>query len=282
MTLAHVPSFPKILHIEECSFSPSAVEITEKIDGSMFGFAKIEGVMAFRSKERQINPLQANMFQLAVNYLLSIQERIPEGYTFYAEYLQKKKHNRIAYERLPKNYLYLFAVKSADGEWGQVKPFASLLDIEPPHFVPREVEGDSILGGKREGIVIKQYEPEFVVAKIVRPDFNEIKSKTIKNGTKWEEYCSNYKTEARWLKAIQHLRDQDLLTGDMSDIGKIIPEINKDIKEEETERIKSDMWTIFHKDILRSATQGFPEWYRGYLREMAGYADVSPPKQSQA
>ena len=74
-----------------------------------------------------------------------------------------------------------------------------------------------------------------------------------------------FKSEARWQKAIIHLKEKGILENSPKDIGKLILEIQKDIKEEEQEDIKNYLYKFIIKDILRKSTQGFPEWYKEQL-----------------
>jgi len=96
-------AFPKILHIGDKQIADlfeGEVEITEKVDGSQFGFGKVKGRLFVRSKGRELdldNPDQ--MFKLGVEYVKSIEDKIPDNTTFYGEYLQKPKHNTLAYDR---------------------------------------------------------------------------------------------------------------------------------------------------------------------------------------
>jgi hypothetical protein len=83
----------------------------------------------------------------------------------------------------------------------------------------------------------------------------------------WEGYKMSYCTQARWLKAIQHLRDDGLLRGAPQDIGPLIKEVQRDITEEHEEEIKNFLWKHFGKEVLRVASHGLPEFYKNYLME---------------
>ena len=82
---------------------------------------------------------------------------------------------------------------------------------------------------------------------------------------KWEIFKDGYKTEARWMKAIQFLRDSGELTESPKDIGKLIKRVMEDIEEEEKEIIKNFLWSEFGKEVLRSAVHGLPEFYKMQL-----------------
>jgi hypothetical protein len=81
----------------------------------------------------------------------------------------------------------------------------------------------------------------------------------------WEDFKDSYRTDARWIKAIQHRRDNGLLSNDNSDIGPLIVEIKRDIREEDYEIIMDFLWRNFGKKLLVEAVHGFPEFYKKLL-----------------
>ena len=82
-------------------------------------------------------------------------------------------------------------------------------------------------------------------------------------------FIESFRTEARWQKAVQHLREKEELENQPRDIGKLMKEINLDIIEEESENIKEQLYKLYIKDITRKATAGFAEWYKKQLLENA-------------
>ena len=82
---------------------------------------------------------------------------------------------------------------------------------------------------------------------------------------KWETFKESFRTEARWNKAVQHLRDNGELENAPRDIGVLIKEVHRDIQEEEMDEIKKFLWDELGKDLLRKSTAGFPEWYKEKL-----------------
>ncbi len=44
--------------------------------------------------------------------------------------------------------------------------------------------------------------------------------------------------------------------------GLLLKEIHSDIEEEEASYIKEWLYIHFRKDLLKNATNGFPEWYK--------------------
>ena len=109
--------------------------------------------------------------------------------------------------------------------------------------------------------------------KYVNPEFKEIHQKNWKkehtSKGKFDLLKEQYRSEARWNKAIQHLAEKGELTNTPKDIGSLLKEINIDLIDEEKENIKKELWNIFGKDILRTSVAGFPEWYKRKLLERA-------------
>lgn len=302
--IAHISAFPKIFHIGEdfiTNLFKGEVEITEKIDGSQFDFGiDPDGIVVFRSHYQQLTykPVP-RMFEKAkeqVDRIISIlQENNLTDIYFYCEYLSKPKHNILNYGRVPKNNLYLFGMKegrSFVSDSVKLGSYADLMDIERPRVLyigevkdVKELEEyldcDSVLGsGKIEGIVIKNYNEPAVMGSIYLPvSMGKYVSEKYKekHGTEWkgsftskgklEIFLGSFQTEARWDKAIQHLKEDDKLENAPKDIGKLIVEIERDLIEEEAETIKNGLYRIFVKDIVRKTTRGFPEHYKKKLME---------------
>lgn len=281
------------------------VTITEKIDGSQIGFGIVNGELYIRSKGSLLsldNP--TGLFKDAVAYIRSIKSLLDDRCFYYGECLQSKRHNKLNYERVPRHNIALYGCFYASKLWGEnytlpecwgtqreVDVEANRLEID---CVPILYEGlitpekleeilsikKSFLGGEIEGVVIKsryrmlgQREP-FMQAKLVCESFREVKHKKayrIKSDNKVEEgieeLFQSYRTEARWDKAIQHLRESGTLSGSSRDIGILIKEIHKDILEEEGETIKELVWQLFKKRFLSTVIDGFPAYYQKMLME---------------
>lgn len=275
------------------------VIIEEKVDGSQFSFCKYNDELHMRSKRVRLYDAESSGdFKHIVQYLLDNIDKIPENICFYGEYLGKPRQNTLKYDRVPKNYLVIFGGKYVDtDEWissrtvlyayadfmgfeivpllfkGKILKFNKKLD----EFLNRE----SFLGGPQiEGFVVKNYHKQyqfanltipFLSAKYVREEFKEINDtnhkKNFNKKSKYEYIKESYRTEARWDKAIQYLRDAGELTGDVKDIGPLICRIGKDIIEEESENIKEQLYNLYIKEITRTATHGFPEYYKKKLME---------------
>ncbi len=285
--------FPKIFVIGTdyiLDIFKEPVEITEKIDGSQFNFGRVKGTLHMRSKGCvQYAETPDKMFAPAVDYVVSIQERIPDDTVFHCEYLRKPHHNTLCYQRTPKNGLILFGVSASSTQIfdEQYYNWAEQLDIETVPVLYRGMinnaaellgflETDSILGGtKIEGVVVKNYQRKWLIGgqpmpimcgKFVSEKFKEQHTKTWSSGqNKIDVFLESFHSEARWLKAVQHLRDNSQLENSPRDIGKLLKEIMRDLHDEEAERIKKVLYGEYIQRINRHATHGFPEWYKEQL-----------------
>lgn len=289
-------SFPKLWalgqkHIQ--SIFESEVEITEKVDGSQFSFGTIDGKVVCRSKGKIINmDAPEKMFQKGVEYVRSIANILPDNVQFWGEYLNKPKHNTLCYDRTPKNNIALFGMMK-DGEfisdYETLTKYAENLEVDvvpliykgtiTPEEVLSLIKRKSFLGSiEVEGVVVKNYNKDYFLGgeyfpimcgKYVSEKFKEVHGKNWKKENtgkgKWGTFCEQYKTPARWDKAVQHLKEKGELTESPKDIGNLIKEIQQDIKEEEKENIKEALWNIFGKELLRESTKGLPEWYKEQL-----------------
>lgn len=300
-----IKSFPKVFHIGERfieNLFEGEVEITSKIDGSMWAFGiNKDGELVMRSKGQDLTNLAVpKMFKIAEEQTSRIEKIMREkdwkDIYFYTEFLSTPHHNVLSYERVPKNNLYLFGVMEGEkfvSDFEKLCWYADQLDIERPRLLYKgevkdikELESlldkDSILGGVRvEGIVVKNYNQPTILTqnlilpismgKYVREDFKE-KHKTEWKGThtskgKLELFIDQFRAEARWQKAIQHLQEKGELENAPRDIGKLMKEVHRDLEEEEKENIKEGLYEIFGGDILRTSTRGLAEWYKKKLLE---------------
>ncbi len=291
-----IPAFPKISvigtrHVQ--NIFNDEVEITEKIDGSQIGFGKIDGTIYIRSKGAQLyfdNP--EKMFVVAIDYVQSISHILPEKTIFYAEYLNKPKHNTLKYNRVPKNNLALFGIMEFPSTTfnEDISYYSTMLDIETipiiykgkvdnPEYLKSMLERESVLGGcKIEGVVVKNYNRPFIIndqlisimsGKYVSEAFKEVHQHRWgteeKGKSKIETFLDSFRTEARWEKAIQHLAEKGELENDPRDIGKLIKEVQNDIEEEEKEDIKDFLFKEFIGQLKRKSTNGIAGWYKNRL-----------------
>lgn len=222
------------------------------------------------------------------------------GITTYIEYLQQKHHNVLTYNRVPQNNFYLFGttywtddiVKNLKTDF--LIKLANRLDIEAVNVLyqgkidnqdelKKLLETESILGGtKIEGIVIKNYQKSYPIdllsteqyvgfplaGKLVREEYKEVqrgewsKQKKINN---IEGITETYLTDARFLKSIQHLRDENKLEFEKRDLAILIPEVLKDLLSEEKEHIDKIVLNKFYEEFRRRLSNFVVRHYNDYL-----------------
>lgn len=304
--MSTIHSFPKIFAvgsdwIPELFKGP--VEITEKIDGSMFAFGvTADRQIVMRSKGKEIfASAPEKMFLKAVNYVESIQDKLLEiapsqGLTFYGEFLGGPSHNVLKYGRVPKNHVMIFGVLKGEGfvrdhaeltEWAdrvglETVPLLHSKPIDDIQELNTFFERESVLGlEKLEGVVVKNYSRTVIIGSQVFPSFGkyvraEFKERHAKEwGPKFSEankmdlWLESFRAEARWQKAVQHLRDNGQLQNEPRDIGILLKELERDLFEEESENIKKELLKLFKDQISRKAKAGFPEWYKAQLAARA-------------
>lgn len=285
-------AFPKINQLGSkyvLTIFDEDVEITEKVDGSQFVFGVVDGELHIRSKGAEIivdNP--EKMFAQGVDVVRGLD--LPDNTIFYGEYLKGPKHNVLKYKDIPQSHIALFGAsdplrESMVASYAQLEKWAARFNVG---VVPLLYSGkasaekalelleiESYLGGpKVEGVVIKNYKECMVAdqvyplmaAKFVSEKFKEIHAKNWKKDNtssgKWEAFKEGHRTEARWNKAVQHLKENGVLVGEPKDIGGLIKEVQRDIMEEEVETIKQFLFREFGKDLLRRSVAGLPEWYK--------------------
>lgn len=272
-----------------------SVVVQEKVDGSQFRFGMTtDGELEFASRRTQLFPgAVTKMFVDGVEYITSIRDRMEDlrDVWFFAEYLQKPKHNALKYDRIPKNHLMLFDVWDgmcwATGSALKIWTDFLNIDVVPELFVGETTVDDlielhkteSYLGGQKvEGVVVKNYHEIMAIGGTTFPVFTKLVRQKFKelNKTNWrghsgksnlQEFLESFCTEARWRKAVQHLKESGDLQNMPQDIGPLMREVSRDIDAEETENIKEALYKLYARDIKRSATRGLPEWYKSSLLE---------------
>jgi len=298
-----IPHYPKIWHLGNDAIEHlfvGSVEITEKIDGSMFGFGvNQEGDIVIRSKGKQMYlESYEHMFEIAVQQVEKRRDRLIEIYNsvgpffVYGEFLSKPKHNILCYDRVPKDNIIVFGVKLGQNfakDYHILKNFSDGLGLETVPVLYNGVVGPgsheelkkmihdtpSVLGNTTvEGIVIKNYwqivsvgslaDPCF--GKYVREDFKERLHKEFKTGkNKEDEFIDSFRNEAIWHKAVQHLEEKGELEHSPRDIGKLMKAIPEDVLEENKPEIEKFAFNNLWAKIRRKCIAGFPEFYKEYL-----------------
>jgi hypothetical protein len=293
-----ISAFPKVFalgHRYTKDIFDGTVEVTEKVDGSQIGFARINDQLYVRSRNKIIdldNP--DKMFALAVEYIKRIELRLQPNWCYYGEYLQSPKHNALCYNDIPDHNIALFGIRVPGGSFIEHHELLTdhakslSIDVVPLLYsgnkmdfgnIQRLIEQESYLGGpNREGVVIKRYDLEqwiggvlFLItsAKYVSEKFKEKHDKDWKKEHttpgKLEQLKESLRTEARWEKAVQHLREAGIFEPDPRMIGPLIKEIRQDILQEELDYIQDVLWGIHSREILGHITRGMPEWFKKKL-----------------
>jgi hypothetical protein len=289
-----IPAANKIPNLSDKTRGILALEVTieEKLDGSQFSFMVEEttGKLHMRSKGRGLDwetlP-EKDAFYRAVQGVLSVKDDLVPGFRYIGETLSKPRHNILTYDKTPANNIALFDIVSPGGTYLDsiaIVDIANLFNMSccPVLFsgkldnieqLDALLETESFLGGpKIEGVVIKarQIKDKYgfpLMAKYVSQKFREKhgdrkKRKTVRGLSAVDDIGAALCTEARWLKAVQHLRDNGRLTGTSKDIGPLMKECSRDIESEEKEWIKDRLYEAFRKRILKIATSGLPQWYQ--------------------
>lgn len=292
MSYHSYPSIYNLGHKAVRDIFTGAVLVEEKIDGSQFSFGVLDGELVCASKRKQlIIDYPDKLFTQAVETAKRLAPHLTPGWIYRAEYLQKPKHNALAYSRIPTQHVMIYDISCGyedylgpDEKHGE----AMRLGLE---CVPRlspvagEIVADTLrellnlesaLGNaKVEGVVIKNYgifgpDKKALMAKFVSEEFKE------KHAAAWKItnpkagdiiflLTSALRTEARWKKAIQHMREDGTLTDSPKDIGALLQEIKTDVEKECEEEIKEVLYKWALPKILRGVNAGFPEFYKQRL-----------------
>lgn len=288
----HIPSYGSIYalgHRAIRDIFESPVIVEEKIDGSQFSFGVVDGELCARSKGKDlILDAPEKMFEKAVEVVRSLD--LTPGLIYRGEYLSKPKHNTLAYSRCPANHIMIYDIDRGEQNllsYDEKATEAARIGLEVVPLVHSGMvqglemfqsflERDSILGGcKVEGVVVKNYskftaEKKFYLGKFVSEAFKEVHEKEWRtsNPTRSdvvEALVSAYRTDARWSKAIQHMRDAGKLTDSPKDIGIVMAEVPADIRAECEADIKDALFNHFWPQIKRRVVAGLPEFYKEHL-----------------
>lgn len=292
------PSIYAIGHRYIADLLKDPVVVEEKIDGSQFSFGVFQGdegpFVRCRSKGCELNIIAPdNMFKRAVETVLSIQDKLHIGWTYRGEYLQKPKHNALAYDRIPKSNIIIFDVNSGHEEYLPPSEKAEEaerigLDVVPVMkrgFIDSAEEfralldNVSCLGGQKiEGVVIKNYsrfgqDKKAMMGKFVSEAFKEVHAREWKasNPTVGDVIANlifSLKTDARWHKSVVHLKERGILEESPRDIGNLIKEVKEDVKKEEEDFIKQKLFEYAWPHIQRGIVGGLPEWYKEQLLKL--------------
>jgi len=296
--MSHISSYSKVFavgHKWVLDIFDDPVIVQEKVDGSQISFGVIDGELSIRSSGATIYIESApKMFNKAIATILELKDELKPGLIYRGEYLSKPKHNTLAYDRVPKKNIIIFDIATEGQNYlpdlaVAIEAERLGLEIVPLLFcgvvkgvdqLKTLLDRVSILGGQKiEGVVIKNYEKftddkKTMMAKYVNPEFQEKHQRSWRkeNPTRGDvinNIISEYQTEARWQKAVQHLREGGQLKQSPQDIGNLIKAVKEDVKSECEEEIKQKLFDRFWGEISRRVAAGLPEWYKEKLAREA-------------
>jgi hypothetical protein len=294
--MEHLSSYPTVYQLGHKAIQgifDNQVLVEEKIDGSQFSFGVINGEYVCRSHKKQmLVDAPEQMFIKAIEQTKGLDLR--SDWVYRGEFLDKPKHNTLNYGRVPQNNVILFDIMTAPETYlpyPEKVEEAQRIGLE---CVPLLYEGKvdnfemfkaflervSVLGATTiEGVVIKNYqlftqEKKVAMGKYVSEAFKEIHDKDWKDRNPTGKdlvliLSEKYHSEARWQKAILHLREEGKIEGSPKDIGLLIREIPADILKECKDEIKEALFKHFWPNIQRGVVRGFPEWYKEELAKGA-------------
>ena len=298
----NVPGYGKVWHLGHAAIDKlldGDVTVEEKVDGSQFAFLRnLNGTLYCRLRRRQIDmDAPDDLFRLAVERAEDL--NLTPGWCYYCEYLLSPMHNALAYDRVPRNNLMVFDIDT--GGQRLLAPDKRNLECDrigleyaPTLWMGRGdeltvddlrqwLDTESFLGGpKIEGVVIKNRtkwaeDGKFLKGKFVSEEFKEkhtAKSGETKPAFILDAIRQEYRTEARWQKAIQHLAEAGMLFNEPKDIGPMIKLVQEDVLEECADEIMERLFRWAWPQISRHLTRGLPEWYKQRLAERQFNGDV--------
>lgn len=283
--MSTIPGYGKVYalgHRDIKTLFHGPVVVEEKVDGSQFSFGLIDGQVCCKSRGQQLSDENCEgMFLEGLAVAKSLAGKLIPGWVYRGEYLRRPRHNVLAYDRVPQNHVILFDVEREDGslltpseralEAGRLGleavPVLFMGQINSADDLSALMERMSILGGQKiEGLVFKR---DGMKGKHVSERFKEVQRPEYKARAPRESAVSavanSLRTEARWEKAIQHLREDGKLKNEPGDIGPLMRELHDDLIAECEDLIKERLFQLAKKEIVSIVGKGFPEFYKQRL-----------------
>ena len=222
------------------------LEITEKLDGANFSFYKCDGEAIWCSRSGVIKPENLNSFRQAIEFAAPIVQKLKDNEVIFGENVSQ--HHIVKYndDRQP---FYAFGVYDLESEtfdknWQSrcnKLGIPTIIKIIPDEALTLEYllklrRGESMLGERREGIVLKDYTNQQIF-KLVDPQFEESHTQKAPRApivphaetvTFIEANC----TAMRIMKAIFRLHDEDGESFNMTMMVKLPHAVELDIYKE--------------------------------------------------
>jgi len=128
-----------------------------------------------------------------------------------------------------------------------------------------------------EGVVLKRMKDQILTqdgvpmfAKVVSDSFREIKCPE-KNPKPITDIIATLVAlvdqDKIYMKAVEHLRDENKIEFKSSDIGILINEVKRDLLEDMATPAKELLWQWAKDQVTKGAVMGFAKWYQNYLIE---------------
>ena len=296
--MEHVSSYPTVFQIGHKAIADifsGPVIVEEKVDGSQFSFGLVNGELVCRSHGKQmLVDAPEKMFVKAVETVKNLQPKLTPEWIYRGEYLEKPKHNTLVYSRTPDKNIIIFDIMTGpetyleydDKKWEaneiglECVPLLYSGKVENFEMFQSFLDRESVLGGtKIEGVVIKNYslftmEKKPAMGKYVSEAFKEVHNKDWKERNPTGKdmvllLTEKYRTEARWQKAIMHMKEAGTLEESPKDIGLLMREVPADVLKECEAEIKEALFKHFWPQIQRGITRGLPEYYKDELAKGA-------------
>lgn len=299
------PSIFTLGHSAVADLLDGPVCVEEKVDGSQFSFGVFEEVIPgadelgyqlvvkVRSKGAVLHPdAPEPMFAEAVATVKRLAPMLTPGWTYRGEYLKKPRHNGLAYDRIPAQHIILFDINTGHELYlsqEDKRAEAARLGLETVPLLHVGVVPDiaafrafldqtSILGGQLiEGVVVKPLgydkfgkDKKVLLGKFVSEAFKEVQAKAWKldnpgRADILDGLIATYTSQARWQKALQHLRERGQIEDSPRDIGKLMVEVPTDIEKECRDEIADALFRWAWPQVRRAVVRGMPDWYKNEL-----------------
>ena len=318
--MSELHSYSKVAalgHPQLEGLTDAPVSISEKIDGSQFGFMLTADEMKFRSRGALIYGVEAaGMFKPCVEAVLTLESKLTPNYLYRAEFISKHKHNALKYDRVPAHYLVVFDIEDMNiGPYNFLPPAevraecacvgleyieAYSAQVSSVADLTAEMQKPSMLGGEREGVVLKRYDlftrdGKVMMGKYVSEKYKETHAASWKVGNPGKNdiitnLITGLRTDARYAKAAQHLRERGELTETVRDIGPLIREVQTDVIAEEADQIRDALYRWAKPQVERGVAGGVVGWYKALLAAQQFEArdpdsqsiDTPPDSEAQA
>ncbi len=278
--------------------------VEEKIDGSQFSFGvfdtydvngDLDGGRVLRARSKGavlMVDAPEPMFAEGVATAKRLMPLLNAGWTYRGEYLKRPRHNGLAYDRIPEQHVILFDINSGHEVYlsqEEKRAEAARLGLECVPLLHvgtiadinefrSYLKRESILGGQPiEGVVVKPSgydlfgpDKKVLMGKFVSEAFKEVQSKMWKadNPTAKDVISmlgDAYTTQARWMKAVQHLRESGRIEDSPRDISLLMAEVPNDVRRECEHEMRDRLFEHAWPHLRRLLVRGLPDWYKDQL-----------------